>query len=266
MRKWMAVALLLALAAGAAHAQSVVQDGQSTRQVQQSMLGGHLYRADSTQWSNSGDGAGNLYTTEASPDRSFLYKYQNVMQVGSLWRVRQCQAAPTLCTFVLPQADSSSTMLTLGATHLALMVTYSMDADSGCASLMGLEVRGHSTANSDSVSTFKWRWRAATASPTDTIGSQATTSTGATVNGFVTTALDSTNVGPFEAPVWLNNTQPYRAIYIPLVNRDTGELFSAPYTSIKARIVKQYGSTACTAWTGKLGALTAFQITMVGWR
>lgn len=249
---------------GVANAQNVVQDGQSTRGVQQSILIGGINRADSTQWAFSNDGSGNLYMTDANPDRTFLYKYQSLIQ-NSLWRVQQCQAAPTTCTWVLPQADSSLAKLTLGARHMALLITYTLD-DSTCEALVGIEVRGHMTQNADSVSSFLWRWRDVVPAAIDTAGSMATTNAGTSVGLFATTALDTANVAFFERPIVLSAINSYRAIYLPITNRSTGEWFQAPYTSIKVRVIKAYGSTACTAWTGKAGARTNLNVDLLGWR
>lgn len=268
--KWLLALALLGLAT-TGWAQSVVQDGQSSRQVQQSLLGGHMVRSDSTQDANTGDGSGNQYTKESSPDQTFLIKRTSVIQ-NSLFRVGSFQSAPTVGTQALPQVDSCTAQVTLGATRMALAITYTLDTDSLCGALLCVEVRGGYTTNTDSLSTFKWNWsnsfsgKAVGAAARDTLGSMATTATGTTVAAFASIVLDTTNVSQTEKAVWLNEVGPFRHIWLPITNRDTGEWFSAPYTSVRVRIIKNYGSTACTAWTGKAAPRTSVNIDLVGWR
>lgn len=265
-RTLLALAALALLAAGVVSAATSVQNGQSTRGVQQIDLVGGIKDADSTGQVLRFDANGNLLMSESAPPQTFLIKHTNILQ-GSLWRVQQCQAAPTTCTQVLPQADSSMALSTLGATRLALAIRYNLDADSACAALLCIEVRGHYAANVDSSNTFAWRWITNTTSTNpDTVGAMATTNTATTVGAFTNSSLDTTNIGLNERAVMLNSTSPFRSIFLPIYNRNTGEQFQAPYTSVRVRLLKVYGSTACTPWTGKAGPITSIQADLIGWR
>lgn len=259
-RRWIAlVALLLPVSAST---QSVVQDGQSTRGVQQSVLGGHLVRADSTQDANTGDGSGNLYVIEAVPDRSFLKKYPGLIQ-NTLYHTYSRLSSGVLKG---PQADSSSAKDVLGAKHLALGIGYSLDADSTAAALLMVEVRGHLTQNTDSINTFAWRGfgqreiQAPTAVTAwyDTIGDFAERNSSA--------LTDTVNAVYGERPIWLNRTNPFRYVYVPLTNPNSGEWFSAPFVSVRVRVIRTYGGTGITAYTGVNAPPTTVNIDLLGWR
>lgn len=261
LRRWIALALVGLAWANVGWAQSVVQDGQSTRGVQQSTLGGHMVRSDSTQDANTGDGSGNQYTAEAYPDRTFLKKYQSIIQ-STLYHTYS-----RISTGVLkgPQADSSSAKDVLGAKHLGLAISYTLD-DSTRAALLLIEVRGHLTQNTDSVNTFPWTaWGAhkevyptAIAAVIDTVGSMPTDNT------FVSTHVDTVNAGPTERPVWLSQTGPFRYKWVNLVNPDTGEWFSAPYVSVRVRVIRTYGISVANL--GTQAPPTTINIDLLGWR
>lgn len=267
-RTWLALLALVALIGAAiAWAESQTQDGQSTRGVQQSSLGGHLYRSDSSQWSNSGDGAGNLYTTEANPDRTFLKKYQSIIQQT----LYPTYARISSSVLKGPQADSSSARDMLGANHSALAISYTLD-DSTSSALLGIEVRGHLTQNTDSVSTFFWRaWgprnsinvaQGSAATIRDTLGAIIGPGMGLASGGSF--MADTVNALISERPIWLAQTNTHRYIWMPLQD-ENGAWFAAPYMSIRARLIRVYGASG-VAYVGTQAPATVLNVDLVGWR
>ena len=253
-----------ALAIVALVAATSVQNGQSTNGVQKLDIVGGINDADSVGQALSFSGR-NVLVTESSPDQTFLIKRTNVAQ-ATLYHTNSISAGRKG-----PQADSTLVPVSmLGANRMALLIRYSLDADSGRAALLMVQVRGHYAANADSTNTFIWRaWNtreqlfptaaATQATIVDTIGNFADID-------YNSANTDTTTGSYGERPVWLNRVDPHRAIWINLVNPETGEWFSAPYVSIRVRIMRVYGSTAVTAWTGTSAPATSIQADLVGWR
>jgi hypothetical protein len=264
LRKWIALALLGLPAL--ASAQSVVQDGQSTRGVQQSTLGGHLVRSDSTQDANTGDGSGNQYITEANPDRTFLKKYQNVIQ-----NVLYPTGSQILSLAQRgPQSDSTSARDMLGCKHIALKIHYTLD-DSARAALLAITVQGGYVGNNDSVSVASWRnWRAAAVPatwgtvPKDTIGTFST-------NPAVMSYIDSTGISASDelivvlSEIGAPGNLGGRDLWINLVDPVSGEWFNAPYVSIRVRLIGVYAASMVRHQNAKAPA-TAISADLVGWR
>jgi opacity protein-like surface antigen len=259
-RRWIALALLLAVLATAAWAQSIVQDGQTTTR-QSSSLGGHIVRTDSTQDANTGDGNGNVYVREAYPDAGRLWKYQSIIQ-STLY--------PTyarISTSVLkgPQADSSLAKDMLGANRMALALSYTL-RDSTSMALLGIQVRTHLTDNTDSVSTFIWPGWGTSTDITGAIKDSSCSSIDplAGVNSAGIFMGDTVNALIGERPVWLHQTNVQRYRWIPLMSQ-RGEWLAAPYVSVRVRIIRLYG-TSGVARTGTTAPSTVVNLDLVGWR
>lgn len=258
-RRWLALALLALPAL--VLAQSVVQDGQSTRGVQQSVLGGHLVGADSTQDANRGDGNGNQYTAEAYPDQTFLKFNPNILQATLFHTYSR------ISTGVLkgPQADSSAAVSMLGATRMALAIRYTLD-DSTSAALLMVDIRAHYATNTDSTNTFNWREWGNRTDIFPTTASVIRDTVGSFLDVTANALTDTVNAVLGERPVWLNQTNPFRAKWIPLNLPKSGAQWGGgPYVSVRARVIRTYGANG-VAYTGTNAPPTALQVDLVGWR
>lgn len=173
--------------------------------------------ADSTRYLLKGTEDGGFLTTDASRDRDWFIKHNNLLQTTLLGGNR----------------DSSQAMPTLGATRSWLRC-YGLVDSLVHRCVVALEVRGHYVQQSDSLSTVKFDW-GRNSSYIDSVG---------TANLNVSYAMLSATLLPNEVAVVIPSlTAQPRPFMIPLENRRTGSPFVAPFISIKVRPVAFYDAS-----------------------
>lgn len=201
------------------------------------------------------DALRNLMVREMNGDRDQVWQYLDVINHQQLLEDSQ---------------DSSAVRATRGWNHMGvwLYVTCTGAAaggscDSLWASLLALEVRGHTVASNDSISAHPWtRWKMSVAadgapSPVDTVGYFGNPMTG---------RLDKVDPATEIAVVAIVKPEeltPARGMFVELRDPRSGAWFSSPYTSIKVRYVEGYN------YSGVAQAASLpirIKADLVGWR
>lgn len=274
-RKFLLAGLALAaLVGGAVSHAGEVSESITNRNI----AGPPGYVWDGTRWrrqTGNSDGATN--TREVSPEYQQLWKYQSLLQ-SAMYPTASVIAGGTNPALKSPQADSSQAKNMLGANHMALAISYTLD-DSTSMALLGVQVRGHYSENTDSLSTFVWNaWgpgnsrytaQGTAATVRDSVGASANSSAGDANSGLTSGSsfmADSVNCLAGERPIWLNRTAPgqQRYLWIPLETQN-GTPFSAPYVSIRWRIIRVYGASG-VAYVAKQAPVTLVNADLIGWR
>ena len=247
-RRWLAVAVLLALPA-ALLAQAVVQDGSSYRQNLQAQASGGIVRADSTMKILTVDASGNLVTTTSNP-------VFNNYRTGTLINNWLFASTGTM-------ADSNTTPVQAYDLKRMGLFIYGIHDSLSTVVRIAVQVRGHTNQNTDSVSTYAWlRWTNAAGIPGGASAGVFRVDSIGQPGGFInipTTAVQTTNAtvavaspyllpGEFEVIFnvarrdTIDGTQggkPFSAplgYYVPLTGA-MGEWFWAPYVTVRARVI-----------------------------
>ena len=261
-RKWLAVAVLMALAA-VAYSQTVSQDGQRTdpsrRSLGQGMLIGGINRTDSTLVVPSFSSTGSASVTEASPDRDASFELLEVLPAG---------AAGT--ALALSGADSSAVLDTrhmrLGMLVLKCVLGGTGTVDTTCVARLAIQVRTHLSGLDDSTNTAAiYSYGGTTAAGAAQIDSVVY---GHIADGTTLTAVSATpsSITPWSGE-WVVKVSAKRnahgngfainghtfyypsAIAIPLSNLFGRDIYSR-YTSIRVRVMTfQKGAASLTTGT-----------------
>lgn len=222
------LAVLAMLFAVPAYGQTVVQDGQSTRGVQQIQLGGGIVPADSTGRAFRMTADGFLRIEEANPLSSNFV--QSAYIIGS----------PAGVSLAAGAADSSAVINVAEYRTLGLYFKLTPGTGAGRDNRIAVQIRAHLNGVSDSLSTFTWH-----PEPVSNLGVSASTNDTTLVYGHLITGsatvpwsgefqivADGVRNSPVNGVALVAYSYP-NGIYVQLRTPYGG--FWAPYMSVRVR-------------------------------
>lgn len=237
MKRWIAVALLLAWASGA-QGQSKVHDGQSFRGVLQGSAVTGIVRADSTGKLLTTDNDGNLWTREYAPPQTFLRYHPDIIQ-----------------TKLVPgNQDTSTAKIMLGANRIYVGINYTFEEgqaswlpDSTGAVLIFLGVRAGPLDAVDSTKIYN----AAVIVPPTAAGSPDS------IGSFSMPIPAATTARRYaEIPIVLKGaTHAWRHIYFELRDPESGQPITGPYIQLYVRVAETYDADLAARSTDTATAL-----------
>lgn len=253
----------LVLAAGPALAQGnlALWGSKAWKNTRATGVTGQVNYADSSVVPTASDANGNLGAYDPNRDRDQVWQYVGIIDRSTPGIVR-------------PYPDSSSVLLTRGWNKMALVFYPTLKADSVEAAWVAVQIRGHYTAAGDSVGANPWRhWNGAAPAFTAGVGGAADTinaGQGYLNANFGTQTFPADSLARSgEFVVFVPAEAVPRGLWIPLVDR-TGDWFSAPFTSVRVRLLKEIGnqapSSGANPWGVALAPQLKVRLDLAGWR